>query len=282
MKGIINLYKPKGISSVAAVSKVKKILNRKDVGHMGTLDPDAEGVLLIGVGKATRLFDFFLKKDKVYRAEFTFGYETDTLDGSGATVGTTDKIPTDAEIANALKKQLGEIEQLPPKYSSKNINGRRAYDLAREGKDFSLKPSTVHIYSIERKGKINAKSFVFDIHCSAGTYIRSICRDLAYDCGSLATMTALTRTRCGKFEIEKGVTLDKLVSLGEKAVLPVENVLADCEALTLCDDMYVKLINGIKIPCDKEGIFTVYCKRELFGLGQSVNRILKITSYLRD
>ena len=126
MKGIINFYKPKGISSAAAVGQVKRILGRKDVGHMGTLDPDAEGVLLIGVGKATRLFDFFLNKDKVYVAEFTFGYETDTLDGSGTVIAMTDKIPSAEEIKAVLKKFIGKISQFPPKYSSKSINGRRA------------------------------------------------------------------------------------------------------------------------------------------------------------
>ena len=282
MKGIINLYKPKGISSATAVNKVKKILGRKDVGHMGTLDPDAEGVLLIGVGKATRLFDFFLKKDKIYDAEFTFGYETDTLDGSGNVLYSTDKIPAESEIKSMLKKQIGNISQLPPKYSSKSINGRRAYDLAREGKEFDLKPNSVEIYSIELLNHSVENKYNFRIHCGAGTYIRSICRDLGRDCGSFATMTALLRTRCGKFDVSDSVTLEKLETVKEAAVLPVENVLTDCPTLVLEEDKYTPLINGIKIPCEKEGIFTVYCKGELFGLGQSINGILKITSYLRD
>lgn len=282
MKGIINFYKPKGISSAAAVGRVKRILGRKDVGHMGTLDPDAEGVLLIGVGKATRLFDFFLNKDKVYSAEFTFGFETDTLDGSGTVVATTDKIPSVDEIKAVLKSFIGKISQLPPKYSSKSINGRRAYDLAREGKEFELKPSIIEIFSIELVENIGDGKYRFVIHCGAGTYIRSICRDLAAACGSLATMTALKRTRCGRFEITDSVTQQSLEMFGEKAVLPVQDVLSDCDTLILDDCLYDKLINGIKIPCNKSGTFTVYCKGELFGLGQSVDGTLKIKSYLRD
>ena len=282
MNGIINLYKPKGISSAQAVGKVKKILSRKDVGHMGTLDPEATGVLLIGVGKATRLFDFFLQKDKVYDAEFTFGYETDTLDASGTILRSTDHIPSKSEIDTALKKQIGKIDQLPPKYSAKSINGRRAYDLVREGKEFELKANRVEIFSIDILGNRDEKTYRFRIHCGAGTYIRSICRDLAYSCGSLAAMTALERMRCGNFDIKDSVTLDKLELLGETAVISSQEILRDRDELVLDESLYKRLINGVKIPCDKIGTFTVYCKNEFFGLGQSVNGTLKITTYLRD
>lgn len=283
MKGIINLNKPKNWTSRDAVNKVRSLLHCKQIGHMGTLDPQGEGVLTIGLGKATRLFDAFLGKDKVYRAHFTFGYETDTLDGDGATIATCDKIPSNEEIERVIPSLLGEVMQLPPKYSAKNIDGQRAYDLARRGVEFEVKPSKVNIYSIKIIEREN-NSVYFEIHCSAGTYIRSICRDIAYALDSLATMTSITRIRAGSFKIEDSVTIEQLSTLGESAIVSVETALADFNRYDLPDSDYEKFANGIKLYPQNTppAPFTVYCKGELFGLGEIVNGVLKIKTYLRD
>ncbi|MBR2988280.1 MAG: tRNA pseudouridine(55) synthase TruB [Clostridia bacterium] len=283
MKGIINLNKPKNWTSRDAVNKVRSILHEKQIGHMGTLDPQGEGVLLIGLGKATRLFDAFLDKDKVYRAHFSFGYETDTLDGDGRTIATTTVIPSTEQIEKVLPTLTGKIDQRPPKYSAKSIGGVRAYDLARRGVEFEIKPAQVEIYSIKLLSR-EADTIFVEIHCSAGTYIRSVCRDLAYALNSLATMTSITRMRAGKFNIEDSVTIDELTTLGEKALISVEDALADFPRYDLPDEDYERFSNGIKIcpTVTPPAPFTVYCKGELFGLGEVVNGVLKIKTYLRD
>ena len=283
MKGIINLNKPKNWTSRDAVNKVRSILHEKQIGHMGTLDPQGEGVLLIGLGKATRLFDAFLDKDKVYRAHFSFGYETDTLDGDGQTIATTTVIPSTEQIEKVLPTLTGKIDQLPPKYSAKSIGGVRAYDLARRGVEFEIKPAQVEIYSIKLLSRDDNTIFV-EIHCSAGTYIRSVCRDLAYALNSLATMTSITRMRAGKFNIEDSVTVDELTTLGEKALISVEDALTDFPRYDLPDEDYERFSNVIKIypTGTPPAPFTVYCKGELFGLGEVVNGVLKIKTYLRD
>lgn len=285
MKGVVNLYKPRGWTSRDAVNKVRNLLGVKDVGHMGTLDPQGEGVLLIGVGKGTRLFDAFLKKDKVYEADFAFGYETDTLDGEGKIIGCTENIPGRAEIEKALEGFKGKMMQLPPSYSAKSVGGVRAYKLAREGKEFTLSPAPVEIYSVRITDNPTENLYRFTIHCSAGTYIRSLCRDIAYSVSSLATMTYIKRIRAGKFDVKDSYTVEELMSLKEKAVIPLEEALSDFPEFIVDDSDYFKLLNGVKLPVGEvpKTPFTVYCKNELFGLGEkSDDGILKIKTYLRD
>ncbi len=284
MKGIIVLNKPKNWTSRDAVNKVRNILHTREIGHMGTLDPQGEGVLLIGVGKATRLFDAMLKKDKVYRAHFSFGYETDTLDGDGETVKSGGKIPTLNEIVEVIPTLLGKIDQIPPAYSAKNVNGARAYDLARKGIQFTLKSAQVEIFSIKVIEQTAVDTFYFEIHCSAGTYVRSICRDIAYSLGTLATMTSITRIRAGRFTIDQANTIDQVLELSEKALVPLEDALSDYPKYCVPDALYAKLLNGVKLKVSDapQGTFTVYCKDELFGLGSIVEGTLKIGTYLKD
>ena len=233
MNGFINLNKPVGISSAQAVGRVKRILNlpkNVKIGHMGTLDPQASGVLIIALGNATRAFDLLLTKHKTYLAEFTFGYETDTLDSEGEVVNKNDKLPTISEINDILPTFLGKIDQLPPQYSAKSINGIRAYDLARQGKTVDLKPCKVEIFKFELKEQKTSQTFVFEIECGGGTYIRSLCRDLAYNLGTVATMTALCRTKSGFFELDNAVCLE---NLGENDIISIEQVFAALPKLDL-------------------------------------------------
>ena len=177
--GFINVDKPSGIVSSTVVNKIKW-LSGVPCGHMGTLDPLASGVLPVGVGNATRLFDYFLEKQKEYIAEFTFGVESDTLDSTGNLIR-GGHVPDEREIEAVLPAFFGDIMQMPPKYSAKNVNGRRGYELARAGIEFELQPKKVHIYGMECLGKAEGKedTFRIKIRCGGGTYIRSIARDVA-------------------------------------------------------------------------------------------------------
>lgn len=207
---IINLNKPTGMSSFFAVKKVARILGVKKAGHMGTLDPYGTGVLLIGVNKGTKLFEEYLNKTKTYIATFHFGYETDTLDSEGSVIKENDKVVTIQEIERILPSFLGKKNQMPPNFSAKKINGKRACDLIREGKEVELKPKEIEIFKIECINSFNDNNFVFEITCSSGTYVRSICRDLAYKLSTYGTMVSIIRTKCGAFCIENSCTLDAL------------------------------------------------------------------------
>ena len=177
--GFFNVDKPSGMTSSTVVNKCKW-LSGVPCGHMGTLDPLASGVLPVGVGNAARLFNYFLEKEKVYIAEFTFGVESDTLDSTGNLVR-GGHVPDEGEISAVLPQFFGDIMQIPPKYSAKNINGRRGYELARAGIEFELEAKKVHIYGMEVLGKVEDKedTFRIQIRCGGGTYIRSLARDIA-------------------------------------------------------------------------------------------------------
>ena len=267
MKGFININKPVGYSSAKIVTIVKnalKLTKKDKIGDMGTLDPQASGVLPIAVGRATRLFDYLLSKEKTYVAEFRFGYQTDTLDSAGEIVLKVNKIPTKDEINNILPQFLGEIIQLPPQYSAKSINGIRAYDLARKGKEVELKPCKVFVRRFDLLHQKDENTFVFEIECGSGTYIRSLCRDLAQSLGSCATMVALTRTKCDVFKLENAVSIQ---DLSEKNILPIDIVLQKLTRLDICEDTYKDLLNGKKVYLDKAmGLYRLYLDKELVGI----------------
>ena len=248
MTGFINFYKPSGMSSAYSLVKIKKLLGKKvKCGHMGTLDPLASGVLPVAIGKATRLFDYLLDKVKVYEAEFTFGFETDTLDLGGKTIKEGGRVPSLDEVRAAARKQVGAIEQIPPAFSAKNVNGKRSYELARSGVTVELKPKTVEILSIEVSGGDSAGAYNFKITCKGGTYIRSVCRDVAQSLGTVATMTKLARVKSGIFDINSAVRVDDLTAenLSDYLILP-ENVL-DFDRITINDKEYADLLNGKSI-----------------------------------
>lgn len=281
MKGVLNLNKEPGMTSASAVARVRRILGERAVGHMGTLDPQGEGVLLIGVGKATRLFDFYLNKDKVYRATFTFGYATDTLDGDGAVIEDGRPIPEEAALRAALTKSVGAVEQMPPVYSAKSVGGVRAYRLARQGITPQLTPKRVEIYSAKLLSFLSPAAEV-EIHCSSGTYIRSICRDVAAMLGTVATMTAIRRTRCGAFTVDDAVTLTQLETLGTRALIPVEKALAELPRVDAPDSLYTSIANGVRVAIDApDEPFTLYCRGELFGLGKHENGLVGVKTNLR-
>lgn len=269
--GFLNIDKPSGITSSTVVNKCKW-LSGVPCGHMGTLDPLASGVLPVGVGNATRLFDYFLDKDKEYIAEFTFGVTSDTLDSTGELIQTGD-IPSVAEITRVLPDFRGEQLQMPPKYSAKSVNGRRGYELARAGVEFELQPKKVRIDSVELLEQISRDCFRFKIRCGGGTYIRSIARDIAEKLDTYAVMSALRRTQSGVFtlsnalpyqELEKDPTVSDLKAF----LIPTERVLP-FTALTLTGKDERRFFNGVAVETDeRDGLYKVYQDGAFYGVAE--------------
>ena len=270
--GFFNVDKPSGMTSSTVVNKCKW-LTATPCGHMGTLDPLASGVLPVGVGNATRLFDYFLEKEKEYIAEFTFGVSSDTLDSTGElTLG--GRIPSEREIVAALPSLVGEIDQIPPKYSAKNVNGRRGYELARAGVEFELPAKRVKIFGVELLGKGESEnSYQFKIACGGGTYIRSIARDLAFALETNAVMSALHRTKSGVFEIKNAIPFSLLeqdlpvVEL-EKYLIPTENVLP-FPVLSITDKNPERIFNGMAVEtAQADGLYKLYNQEKFYGIAE--------------
>jgi len=284
--GFINVDKPSGIVSSTVVNKIKW-LSGAPCGHMGTLDPLASGVLPVGIGNATRLFDYFLEKEKEYIAEFTFGVDSDTLDSTGTLVF-GGAIPTETAINAVLPNLLGDIMQIPPKYSAKNVNGKRGYDLARAGIEFELQPKKVHIYDIECLGKVEEKAdtFRFKIRCGGGTYIRSLARDIAAALGTKAVMSALRRTQSGVFNLNSAVPFsfletDPTIEELEKYVIPTESVLP-FERLVLEEKNAEKIFHGLPVSAlnEKDGLYKLYQGDIFYGIAELKNGLAKAKTKL--
>jgi len=228
MDGFINLLKPPGMTSSDAVFKIRKMLPRGvKVGHGGTLDPDAAGVLPISIGRGTRLFDYMIDKKKVYVAEACLGIETDTQDASGKVVARAEVTATEAEIRAAMEMLTGEILQVPPMYSAVKRDGKRMYDLARSGVEVALEPRPARVDAFQYLRPAGPGRFLARIECGRGVYIRTLLHDLGRLLGCGAHMAFLLRTRVGAFDIADAVALDALD--GPEAVrgrlVPMEDAL---------------------------------------------------------
>ncbi|MFL8673367.1 tRNA pseudouridine(55) synthase TruB [Clostridioides sp. GD02404] len=221
MNKIISILKPTGMTSHDVVSRVRKILNIKKVGHTGTLDPDASGVLPICIGKATKVCEVILNKDKSYICELTLGISTDTYDASGEILKKVDNFKlSNEDIEKAFDTQRGEISQLPPIYSALKVNGKRMCDLVRSGRqsEITLKTRRVNIKDIKILS-IKGNKVMFYVECSKGTYVRSICHDIGEYLGCGAHMSFLNRTSSGKFDLDNSITLEELELLYENKTL---------------------------------------------------------------
>lgn len=281
MNGFIIVNKAIGVSSAREVNIIKRLTDTP-CGHMGTLDPMASGVLPVAIGNAARLFDYFLKKKKTYIADFVFGFDSDTLDVTGEVIEREYKIPTEEQINAVIPKMIGEILQIPPKYSAKNIGGKRGYQLARAGIGFELPPKKVNIYSIRLIGKKDARTFSFEIECGGGTYIRSIARDMGEYLNTCAIMSSLIRTKSGVFEIDSAVETKILNKdnisdyiIKTDSVLPYESYYpTEIEAK--------KLFNGLTVMCGlSDGIYKIYCTDgSFYGLADAKDNILKVRTKL--
>jgi len=247
MIGFLNVYKPEGLTSNAVVQKIKKKFHIKKIGHMGTLDPMATGILPIAIGKATRLFEYSLDKTKRYIATFNFGYTTDTLDITGQIISNDGYIPSSDDISKVLPKMIGKLSQIPPNFSAKNINGKRAYDLARSGIEFELTPKEVEIIDIRLIEQVSNNCYKFDIVCSSGTYIRSIARDMASYLKTYGCMSSLERIENGRFIKNNSIELDKLLEEDiSKYLIKPEEVFNNFDIVEINDKMFKDLLNGIK------------------------------------
>lgn len=271
MIGFYNVLKPTGVSSGFVVNKIKRITNEK-VGHLGTLDPSASGVLSIAVGKATKFFDYFLNKDKEYVALAKFGVLTDTLDSDGTIIEKDNVNVSLEDIEKIIPKMCGEILQIPPIFSSKNVNGQRAYDLARQGKDVVLEPKKVQIYSIKVEKMHQNNLFRLKIHCSSGTYVRSIVRDIAKELGTNATTVCIIRTASGKFKINESVTLDDIAENKEKHLIKINSIL-NLPEIELDEKQAKDLFSGKEILLDKDdGEYLSFYKSEEFSVLKVENK----------
>ena len=242
--GIIPINKPRGWTSFDVVNKIKHMVKPLKVGHLGTLDPMATGVLLVTIGKATKLFDLMQEKEKTYIAEFKFGMLTDTLDITGEVLETrkVEKITLEM-LEKATQNLIGEIDQIPPKYSAKSINGKRAYELARNNIEFEIPAKRVKIFNIDIL-KFNGETFELKISCGSGTYIRAIGRDIAKSLGTIATMSSLVRTSVGSISLEDSINIESLSkdNVFDK-MLQLNNVLNYSELLCNEQEKF-KLLNG--------------------------------------
>lgn len=271
MIGFYNILKPTGVSSGFVVNKIKRITNEK-VGHLGTLDPSASGVLSIAVGKATKFFDYFLNKDKEYVALAKFGVLTNTLDSDGEILKRENVQVSLEDIKKVLPSLCGKVDQIPPIFSSKNVNGERAYDLARRGKQVVLEPKKVQIYSIKAEKLTQNNLFRIKIHCSSGTYIRSIIRDIAEKMGTVATTVCIIRTRSGKFEISDSITLDELAENPEKHLIKINSIL-NLPEIELSLLQAKDLFSGKEIMLDRDdGEYLSFYQGEEFSVLKIENK----------
>ena len=253
--GLLLVDKPVGVSSHDVVAVARRALGTSRIGHAGTLDPFATGLLVLLIGRATRLLPHLAGEPKVYEATIRFGAETDTED-LGGTVIREAPLPTLAAVHAALPGLIGTIKQVPPAYSAKRVAGRRAYDLARQGEAVALAPVpvTIHRWRVgavtERDGGVEA--MVVEITCGGGTYVRSLARDLGRSCGSAAHLIALRRTASGPFRVADAITLETLQA-GAGAVRPALDALPDLPRQELTDEEVAKVVRGIDVAAAVDG-----------------------------
>ena len=305
MVGILNLYKPAGITSQTAVSKVKRLFGEKKVGHCGTLDPMAEGVLPILLGRATKVQDIVMGHDKIYTAVLKLGLSTDTQDTSGKIImqcriqcGNVDA--SIEKVREAAAKLVGTIMQIPPAYSAIKIGGVRMYDLARRGAEFERKSREIVVYSIDVSNSLNSSDnkdeYILKIHCGAGTYVRTICHDIGGMLGCGGAMAALVRNRAGIFDERETYTFERLEKMERdgvllSALLPMDCLFADWKKITLTERQQRLMTNGFPLEAAVEGfdisagqscalfdgeaelIATAECKEDGFV---KINRLLKL------
>ena len=273
--GIVLVNKPTGISSNKVVNIVKYSLKAKKCGHLGTLDLEGEGLLPVTVNGATKLFDYFLNKTKTYETVFIFGFETDTLDTSGEIIKRKECHIQKSDVEKAIKSMIGKYAQMPPLYSAKKVDGKIAYKEARKGNSVELKPKQIEIYDFKLLEEISDNVFKFSITCSSGTYIRSVCRDLAEKLSTYGSMQCILRTKCGKFDIKDAYSLEDIKN-GNFKMISCESVF-DYSKMSLSDEVVLKLLNGQQIKTNAEnGKYKLYSQDGFVGVGDVENNLLKL------
>jgi len=278
MNGVINVYKEASWTSGDVVNKLKGVLHERHIGHGGTLDPDATGVLPVCVSKATRLFDYITAFHKTYLARIHFGITTDTEDASGNILTQKEVSFTLSELDTVLKAFVGKIRQVPPMYSALHVNGQRLYDLARKGESIELEPREIEIFSIERVSEMENNECTVRVTCGKGTYIRTLCKDIGERLSCGAHMKTLVRERAAGLDIKDAITIDEIqkrVAEGDLSFIrPIEEAINFMPKAIIDKSMFKALDNGnptdeahVLSGNDSEGFVRIYCDGVFFGIG---------------
>lgn len=285
MNGIIIINKEKNCTSHDIVYKVKKLFNEK-VGHTGTLDPMAEGVLPLLIGKATQCSKYLINHNKKYLVKLQLGIKTDTADSEGKIIEEKNvdmKITTEI-IEKVFNSFIGKQEQIPPIYSAIKVKGKKLYEYARKGQEVKLEPRKIEIYNIRLIEYLQKeKQIKFEVFCGKGTYIRSLCEDIATKLGTVGYMKELKRLQVGDFKIEDSITVKQLEEkinnqkILEEEIITIENLFKDKPIIKLNDRKLQLLLNGVKLTQNKnEGIYRIYNQsNEFIGIGTIQNKLLK-------
>ena len=246
INGVLNVWKEAGFTSHDVVAKLRGILHQKKIGHTGTLDPDATGVLPVCLGKGTRLCDMLTDETKTYEALLHLGIATDTQDMSGTVTAEAPVTVTEEEVRDCIASFAGEQQQVPPMYSAIKINGQKLYDLARKGKEVERKPRNITIFELELLEQVNETDYLLRCRCSKGTYLRTLCHDIGEKLGCHGCMEQLIRTRVGQFDRNGAHTLDEIAAIvGEgrlsEILVPVDEMFAALRSFATADDHAKKL-----------------------------------------
>lgn len=279
MDCVINVFKEKGYTSQDVVSICKGILKTKKIGHAGTLDPDATGVLLLGVGKGTKITEYLMEYGKTYIFEMCFGTSTDTLDLSGNVTGFSEKTYDKEKLKEILDDLNAKtIEQVPPMYSAVKVNGKKLYEYARENMEIKRKSRKITIYNIEPLHLLE-NSCIIKVRCSKGTYIRVLIEDIAKKLDRLAYMKSLIRVNSGGFDIKDSIKIESLRKCNiDDVSFSVYESLTEMKSIKLDDNLYKKITNGVKVNINHKNIdnIKVVCKNKFIGIGSIEDNILKM------
>lgn len=285
MDGIILIDKPKGVTSHDIVYKVKKLLNEK-VGHTGTLDPNATGVLPLLVGRGTKLSKYLINHDKTYIVTLKLGEKTDTADSEGKVIKKKEvskEVFSEEKLLQTFRNFTGKILQTPPIYSAIKVNGKKLYEYARKGQEVEIKPRQIEIYKISLI-EINqiANTIEFEVSCSKGTYIRSLCEDIAKELNTVGYMKELRRVQVGEFLIKDSITVEDLQKNEDNKdfilshFIDLQKYFAKFRIIELSQEEARKFLNGVKLSSNKEnGIYRVQSENKLIGTGILENNKLK-------
>ncbi|MCI9269954.1 MAG: tRNA pseudouridine(55) synthase TruB [Dorea sp.] len=285
LHGILNVYKEKGFTSHDVVAKLRGITRQKKIGHTGTLDPEAEGVLPVCLGKATKVSELLTEKDKTYRATLLLGLVTDTQDITGTVLRqcAADAL-TETRAEEAIQGFVGEYDQVPPMYSALKVNGKKLYELAREGKTVERKARRVRIRDI-RIVSMNLPRAELEITCSKGTYIRTLCHDIGERLGIGGCMETLVRTRSGPFGIEESYRLEELQEKTEKGelsqtLIPIDVLFSQYQKIQIRQELEARLKNGN--PFSIPGIQTRFSDQEYVRVYDSAGNFAAIYKYMQE
>lgn len=290
MDRIINILKPPNMTSHDVVGRLRRLTKIKRIGHTGTLDPMAAGVLPVCIGKSTKIIEYFEGDSKTYRCEMTLGASTDTEDAWGKVLEESDFLPSEDAIRQALMSFIGEIDQVPPMYSALKINGQKLYDLARQGKVVERKPRRRTIHNIDIIDiNLDKKTVLYDVTCSKGTYVRTICHDVGVRLGCFAHMSFLMRTTSGQFHIKEAVTLEDLQSKEDvlRRSRSIQEALDTFGKIIVPEKFTQKMINGVKIDLSTYIVETgqyymVYVGSIFLGTAKTGDTGVFVDKYLYD